>query len=133
MAYVKTVWETGDVITADKLNNMEGGIEAANLAFTGLAWEPSAEVVPGLINPHEITLDGVTYADLNEISANGTRVCIVIPADPDTFANPRRGYYFTMEGPFYDAGGYISDYLETLFCGGTALTDTVTLYTGESA
>lgn len=28
MAYVKTVWETGDVITADKLNNMEGGIEA---------------------------------------------------------------------------------------------------------
>lgn len=30
MAYVKTVWETGDVITANKLNNMEGGIEAAN-------------------------------------------------------------------------------------------------------
>lgn len=28
MAYVKTVWETGDVITAEKLNNMEGGIEA---------------------------------------------------------------------------------------------------------
>lgn len=28
MAYVKTTWETGDVITAEKLNNMEGGIEA---------------------------------------------------------------------------------------------------------
>ena len=27
MAYVKTVWETGDVITAEKLNNMEKGIE----------------------------------------------------------------------------------------------------------
>lgn len=28
MAYVKTTWETGDLITAEKLNNMEGGIEA---------------------------------------------------------------------------------------------------------
>ena len=29
MAYVKTVWQTGDVITAEKLNNMENGILAA--------------------------------------------------------------------------------------------------------
>lgn len=29
MSYVKTVWETGDVITAEKLNNIEGGIEGA--------------------------------------------------------------------------------------------------------
>lgn len=29
MAYVKTTWQTGDVITAEKLNNMEGGIENA--------------------------------------------------------------------------------------------------------
>lgn len=29
MAYTKTVWETGDVITAAKLNNAEDGIEAA--------------------------------------------------------------------------------------------------------
>lgn len=28
MAYVKTVWEIGDTITAAKLNNAEGGIEA---------------------------------------------------------------------------------------------------------
>lgn len=31
MAYVKTTWATGDVITAEKLNNMEDGIEAAQL------------------------------------------------------------------------------------------------------
>lgn len=30
MAYVKTTWQTGDVITAEKLNNMEGGIEAVS-------------------------------------------------------------------------------------------------------
>ena len=28
MAYVKTTWATGDTITAAKLNNAEGGIEA---------------------------------------------------------------------------------------------------------
>lgn len=28
MAYVKTTWQTGDVITAEKLNHAEGGIEA---------------------------------------------------------------------------------------------------------
>lgn len=30
MAYTKTVWQTGDVITAEKLNNAEAGIETAN-------------------------------------------------------------------------------------------------------
>ena len=29
MAYTPTVWATGDVITAEKLNHAEGGIEAA--------------------------------------------------------------------------------------------------------
>lgn len=29
MAYIPTVWATGDVITAEKLNNMEQGIEAS--------------------------------------------------------------------------------------------------------
>ena len=29
MSYVKTVWETGDIITAEKLNNAESGIEDA--------------------------------------------------------------------------------------------------------
>ena len=32
MAYTPTVWETGDVITAAKLNNMEQGIEDAFVA-----------------------------------------------------------------------------------------------------
>lgn len=33
MAYVKTTWQTGDVITAAKLNNMEDGIEDASSHF----------------------------------------------------------------------------------------------------
>lgn len=29
MSYTKTTWQTGDVITAEKLNKMEDGIESA--------------------------------------------------------------------------------------------------------
>lgn len=38
MSYVKTVWETGDVITAAKLNNLENGVESSApmiVTFTG--------------------------------------------------------------------------------------------------
>lgn len=30
MAYTPTVWDTGDTVTADKLNNIENGIKALN-------------------------------------------------------------------------------------------------------
>lgn len=47
MAYVKTVWQTGDVITAAKLNNAENGIEAASpyiLDLTGETWVVDGEI-----------------------------------------------------------------------------------------
>ena len=34
MAYQKNSWNTGDTITATKLNNMENGIVSANVAAT---------------------------------------------------------------------------------------------------
>lgn len=34
MAYQKTTWNTGDTITAEKLNNLETGVAAANGAAT---------------------------------------------------------------------------------------------------
>lgn len=50
MAYVKTTWATGDVVTAAKLNNMENGIAANDTAkaplasptFTGTPTAPTA-------------------------------------------------------------------------------------------
>ena len=30
MAYTKTVWQTGDTVTAEKLNNLENGVASAN-------------------------------------------------------------------------------------------------------
>lgn len=38
MAYVKTTWQTGDVITAEKLNKMEDGIEAGQGFFISGTW-----------------------------------------------------------------------------------------------
>lgn len=35
MSYVKTTWANGDVITADKLNNIENGIESAGSGGSG--------------------------------------------------------------------------------------------------
>lgn len=35
MAYVKTVWADGDVITATKLNNIETGLETFEVSLTG--------------------------------------------------------------------------------------------------
>ena len=37
MAYSKTTWATGDVITAAKLNNIEDGVAANDTAIAGLA------------------------------------------------------------------------------------------------
>lgn len=54
MSYVKTVWETGDVITAEKLNNLEAGVESAN-----------SEKIIGTTN----TTTGETSLTWNEIKA----------------------------------------------------------------
>lgn len=43
MAYTKNNWQTGDTITADKLNNMESGIENANEPFIVTCTPTSAD------------------------------------------------------------------------------------------
>lgn len=65
MSYTPTQWQTGDTITAEKLNNMESGIENANELF--------------VIN--RVTTGGVTTCDksLDEIRAaiDAGKVCVV--------------------------------------------------------
>ena len=64
MAYTKTVWETGDVITAAKLNNAEGGIESANKAFC----IAKATAIPDDPNSNfelDLTFDVIEYAYLH--------------------------------------------------------------------
>lgn len=63
MAYVKTTWETGDVITAEKLNNMEGGIEASARRYGPYkAMTSSGTTIPaGQVR--NITLSTITSPD----------------------------------------------------------------------
>lgn len=67
MAYEKTTWTSGDVITAEKLNNMEDGIENAS--------DGNAFVVT--ISQHEFggtaTADK-TYAEIEEAFQQGRDV-----------------------------------------------------------
>lgn len=64
--YVKTVWQTGDVITAEKLNNIEGGIENAYPFYIQYA--------------EEFTLDK-TYGDILEAVQNGMLPFVISPGE----------------------------------------------------
>lgn len=63
MSYVKTTWATGDVITAEKLNNMEGGIGAAE-----------AFVIPVSFDDETSTM--TIHASWNDIYANKNRLVL---------------------------------------------------------
>lgn len=39
MAYVKQNWECGDIVTADKLNNIERGIAEVNSEYVPTTWQ----------------------------------------------------------------------------------------------
>lgn len=56
MSYTPTQWQTGDTITAEKLNNMERGIENANEPFI-VRLTPTAADFSGTMDktPQEIT------------------------------------------------------------------------------
>ena len=77
MAYTKTVWVTGDVITATKLNNAEDGIEAAQLPdiadadvndyLSVVSITDYSEIVPEqtiTITDAAVELDDIENADL---------------------------------------------------------------------
>lgn len=44
MAYPQHAWTTGEVVTAEKLNNMEGGIAANDTAIPASATEASGTI-----------------------------------------------------------------------------------------
>lgn len=75
MAYTPTVWATGDVITAEKLNKAENGIAAADnvVLISGLEW-----VIVG--TAHSLDF-GVTHDELLEYFSEGKEVVIEIPQD----------------------------------------------------
>lgn len=61
MTYIPTQWNTGDIVTAEKLNKLEIGVARGN------------GIVPSIVNSEtdEITIDR-SFDDLTELVANGT-------------------------------------------------------------
>lgn len=67
MAYLPTVWETDDIISAEKLNHIEQGIQSAD---TG-----KADLVSGAIAGHLAMLDG--KGDLQDSGKAASRVALL--------------------------------------------------------
>lgn len=71
MSYTPTNWQTGDTVTAEKLNNMESGIElGANLFVITLT--PTAQDLSG-------TMDK-TPEEINSAILDGLRIMFSIPS-----------------------------------------------------
>lgn len=94
MAYTPTVWQNGDVITAEKLNNIENGIENSN--STLIVTEDS-----------EYALDK-TYTEIKTAINNGTPVYVKTSFTENTAAL----YPITTvaeDGGSYGVGGITID------------------------
>ena len=65
MSYTKTTWQNGDTITAEKLNNMEDGIESAISGSSGSGGGGAMAVIATPLGNDEYEIDA-SYNDLKE-------------------------------------------------------------------
>lgn len=65
MAYTATTWNTGDLITAEKLNHLEQGVAAASAA-TAAATTETAGVVKQIANIAQLSGEP-TQSDFNDL------------------------------------------------------------------
>ena len=72
MAYTPTDWQTGDVVTADKLNKLEIGVARGNGIISG-AFNPETDEV--IINK--------SFDDLTDMVADGTLPFLAVESDDD--------------------------------------------------
>lgn len=66
MAYNKTTWQNGDIVSATKLNNIENGIETLDSAHGGL-----------VVTETEGQFDH-TWSEINTALRAGKNVCLII-------------------------------------------------------
>lgn len=58
MSYVKTEWDNGDIITAEKLNNAEIGIEEINMSYEKQTWSNGDIITADKLNHMEDGIGG---------------------------------------------------------------------------
>lgn len=90
MSYTPTEWKNGDVITAEKLNHMEGGIAAGeNLVATGSYDEDTGMV----------TLDK-TWKEIHDAITEGM-TCVTVQIMSENSTAQSRVSSATYDGEFY--------------------------------
>lgn len=72
MTYTPTIWQTGDIITAIKLNHMENGISNAGSGYDIILHE----IVPSNNDP-TLTGTGISLADAIQKVQNGENVSLL--------------------------------------------------------
>ena len=67
MAYTKNTWNDGDVITKEKMNNLETGVETANQGIPVTATTAKAGIVKQAATVAEAAGENVTAAEFKAL------------------------------------------------------------------
>lgn len=67
MAYSKTTWDDNDVITKEKMNNLESGVETANNGISETATPEKAGIVKQAASVPEAAGDQVTKEEFKAL------------------------------------------------------------------
>lgn len=67
MAYTKTTWNDGDVITKEKMNNLETGVEESKSGIPGIATTAVAGTVKQSALVADASGENVTAAEFNAL------------------------------------------------------------------
>lgn len=65
MSYEKNTWNKGDVITAEKLNNVESGIEEINVSYEKTTWETGDTITAEKLNNIETGIEEAGSSDFS--------------------------------------------------------------------
>ena len=71
MSYEPTNWQNGDTITAEKLNNMESGIEAAEICLVTMHYNTTLQ---------KWVLDSPSFAEMESAYNSGKRLVLAVAA-----------------------------------------------------
>lgn len=102
MAYEKHTWECGETITAEALNNLEGGVEALQpmiLTFGGTTPEEADEAVISNVYLN------ATWQEINDAFRQGRRIVVITnPYIEETAATRVTGEIIGVSGDIAGAG-----------------------------
>lgn len=151
MSYVKTEWDNGDIITAEKLNNAEIGIEEINMSYEKQTWSNGDIITADKLNHMEDGIGGGGGGDNGFSIATVTfevygGFTLVSFAQIDTRRQPRKLDFlveheyestyntFSLDALLVDGVGkfYVdSEYATITVSGNATYDDGEVIYTGD--